>query len=390
MKVLMLASWNSQFFIREAKLMNRVTGVSVDLVLINSVAKLKLLKSIKMLLFGVNYKKFNDEGLNILTLDYLATNLDCNKLTTYVCKFLNRSYFKLLKRKNFDIVHLQSLKPAALLWYDWQFKLVTSKLIFTEHNQFNFYGLTFSDQKKIRKLIKLSNKKLAVSKDKLRQFAINGIHLEMDVIGNCIDNTFTTDLDKLNEDRNNLGILHVGAFDAYKDQKNLFLALQIVDSLFDDKIEDNINFTWIGYNGWGSDCLNEVNDFLSQFSFKKIKITVLPFTKDLKNLKEEYLKNGLYVVSSISEGLSVAMLEALSCGLFVVSTRCGGSEDVINEDNGVLVDIRDSHALASSILKYLNNGYNFNRKTISQNIIKQFNELEFSKNLYKLYVEALK
>jgi len=54
----------------------------------------------------------------------------------------------------------------------------------------------------------------------------------------------------------------------------------------------------------------------------------------------------LFVLPSRTEGLSNAMLEAMSVGLPVVVTRVGGAEDVVtHEQNGVLIDPGSSGAL---------------------------------------------
>ena len=57
----------------------------------------------------------------------------------------------------------------------------------------------------------------------------------------------------------------------------------------------------------------------------------------------------LFVIPSHQEGLCIAGLEAMACGLPVVSTRCGGPEDFVLADRtGVLVD-SDPAAMAAAI-----------------------------------------
>lgn len=60
-----------------------------------------------------------------------------------------------------------------------------------------------------------------------------------------------------------------------------------------------------------------------------------------------------FVVPSYQEGLCIAALEAMACGLPVVSTRCGGPEEfVIGEETGYLVEF-DATAMADAILRIL-------------------------------------
>jgi glycosyltransferase involved in cell wall biosynthesis len=58
----------------------------------------------------------------------------------------------------------------------------------------------------------------------------------------------------------------------------------------------------------------------------------------------------VFVLPSIAEGLSNAMLEAMASGLGIVATRVGGASDVITDGfNGDLVDVDDLEGLESAI-----------------------------------------
>jgi glycosyltransferase involved in cell wall biosynthesis len=61
----------------------------------------------------------------------------------------------------------------------------------------------------------------------------------------------------------------------------------------------------------------------------------------------------VFVLPSHQEGLCIAALEAMACGVPVVSTRCGGPEEfVIPGQTGLLVDSRPS-AMADAIASIL-------------------------------------
>lgn len=62
----------------------------------------------------------------------------------------------------------------------------------------------------------------------------------------------------------------------------------------------------------------------------------------------------LFVMSSIAEGMPVTLLEAMSSGLPVVSTRVGGIPDlVIANETGALVPAGDPQALAAALAVYV-------------------------------------
>jgi glycosyltransferase involved in cell wall biosynthesis len=58
----------------------------------------------------------------------------------------------------------------------------------------------------------------------------------------------------------------------------------------------------------------------------------------------------LYVNSSISEGVSLTILEAMAAGLPVIATKVGGTPEVVNETCGRLVPARDAGGLAAEIV----------------------------------------
>jgi glycosyltransferase involved in cell wall biosynthesis len=62
----------------------------------------------------------------------------------------------------------------------------------------------------------------------------------------------------------------------------------------------------------------------------------------------------MFVLSSVGEGLSLTLLEAMACGLPVVATRVGGNPEVVVEnETGLLVSARSPRELADAILKLI-------------------------------------
>lgn len=64
----------------------------------------------------------------------------------------------------------------------------------------------------------------------------------------------------------------------------------------------------------------------------------------------------LFVLPSLQEGLSTALIAALAAGLPVVASRTGGIPEVIGSDCGILVPPGDHDALARALLDLVENG----------------------------------
>jgi glycosyltransferase involved in cell wall biosynthesis len=57
----------------------------------------------------------------------------------------------------------------------------------------------------------------------------------------------------------------------------------------------------------------------------------------------------VFVLSSTTEGFSIACIEAMACGVPVIATRSGGPEEILEGCAGVLVPARDPDAIARAV-----------------------------------------
>jgi len=105
-----------------------------------------------------------------------------------------------------------------------------------------------------------------------------------------------------------------------------------------------------------------------------------------KEVIKQVSNSNLFLLSSVEEGISNAVLEAMALGIPVISTDCGGMGEVIrNSENGFIVPIRDTAAMAGTIQKFIDLD-----KTYKINIIKNARETIIHNHLLSYQVDQFK
>ncbi|HEU4768217.1 MAG TPA: glycosyltransferase [Pyrinomonadaceae bacterium] len=104
-----------------------------------------------------------------------------------------------------------------------------------------------------------------------------------------------------------------------------------------------------------------------------------------EQVRERMQKCDVFVLSSLHETFGVVVGEAMACGKPVISTRCGGPEFFVNDDNGVLVDVANAHALADAMADFINDRHAFNPDTVRASVVDRFSPEAFVRNVTAVY-----
>lgn len=94
-----------------------------------------------------------------------------------------------------------------------------------------------------------------------------------------------------------------------------------------------------------------IQSSIKQYKLKnKIKIAS-------PNGAAKYLKAfDIYVCSSVKEGLSYTIIEAMQAGLPIIATKVGGNPELIkNNENGILIEPKNANQISEAILTLMNN-----------------------------------
>lgn len=112
--------------------------------------------------------------------------------------------------------------------------------------------------------------------------------------------------------------------------------------------ENNFNFNYIiiGIDEKSEELIFQRNQL--ELNEKVEFVSNLPFDK----VKENILNANILLLPSIEEGIANVVLEAMALGTIVLTTNCGGMDEVvIDGQNGFVVPIRDSEAIANKIIE---------------------------------------
>lgn len=107
-------------------------------------------------------------------------------------------------------------------------------------------------------------------------------------------------------------------------------------------------------------------------------------------VKELMAESFCYVLSSHVETFGVVVIEALSQGTPVVSTKCGGPESILTSNkDGLLVKADNVNDLANGMLHMIDNKKLYDSKDIRKRCIERFSEKSFISKMSKKYKQCI-
>lgn len=103
-------------------------------------------------------------------------------------------------------------------------------------------------------------------------------------------------------------------------------------------------------------------------------------------LRQLYQQCDFYVCASEWESFGLTMLEALFCGLPVLSTDCGGVHEFLNASNSIVIaNDRQPQTMLSGLLQMTHQLSLFNRKEIAADVALQFSGAAIVRGYQRLY-----
>jgi len=115
------------------------------------------------------------------------------------------------------------------------------------------------------------------------------------------------------------------------------------------------------------------------------------FTGSVKyeQVAELLQQSQVLVLFSRYENLPCVILEALCCGVPVISTNVGGIAEVIDDSNGIIVTNRNEEQLQEAFEQVYNNYMDYNRKKIAEAALKRFSYETVGNEINEVYKELM-
>lgn len=288
-----------------------------------------------------------------------------------------------LKKKNllpnFDCVYSLTAQDMASLGNDFS-KVYSVPHVTAEHAPFPWPGHVLSNY--TVKSIENADAFLAISNDKIRQVLLQNVKVNPIWVGNlCDESQF-----KLTTEKHVVPTLLIVAANSF--YKNYDLFIKSMEELKRLALKE-FKIIIAGYNS------NKGYSQNAKELEKKIQTSVISEnTKMIESLSREdmpalYNSCDVFVMTSIQEGLPVSALEASMSGLPVISTRCGGVEDYVDDSMGTIVSITDYKGIANACNQFLNGEIKFDNKTIRDKAISLFGKEAFVERISKVFFDVI-
>ncbi len=101
-------------------------------------------------------------------------------------------------------------------------------------------------------------------------------------------------------------------------------------------------------------------------------------------------KSGAVVLFSNFESQSIVLLEALCCGIPVISSKCGGPEEYVTSQNGLLVEIGNEKQLADAMIQMVKNRAQYNSVEIRKSVVDMVSKDNVAQKIMEVYHTVLK
>ncbi len=308
------------------------------------------------------------EGVKVYTCQIISFPF-FKRLNYFLKFFFGKKIFSFILNSGWvpDLIHVHSFLTGNLpVWIKNKFDI---NYIITEHNSgfyynyfskyeiklaYNLYSNSISNYAVSNSFVNHLNDKFTYLKNKFQYFP------------NVIDVNF---FNYEKQNKHKFDFINVGRLD---NNKNHLILIKSFLISFPNPSSKNLIIIGDGPNK------NILRDFICKNNLNKR--VFLKGELPRKKIAEYLSSSKFFILTSIHETFGVSVIEAMSCGLPVISTFCGGPESIIinntNFKNGILCENK-KNKISSAMLYVFKT--KFNRKKIRDYVVDKFSYTEYVK-----------
>lgn len=278
-----------------------------------------------------------------------------------------------------DLIHVHILTRMGLMAYRQKLHHGTPYLI-TEHWSRYLPGNEFSGaiRKFLTKLVVKSASMVTTVSSILAQ-AMQGYGLtnsNYQILPNVVDTNVFKPIPHHNEVPK---IVHVSCFE--DKSKNISGLLEALKLLKDKGIA--YQAVLIG-EGMDLECMKQKSQVLGLTD--KVRFTGL---LEGQALIDELATGDLFVLPSNYETGGIVLLEAMACGLPVVATNVGALPEIVNKNNGILVQPKNAILLSEALETLCHTFNNYDGEEIRKQIVEQYSKEKVAEKLDEWYTVTI-
>lgn len=364
---------NSSIFIQDQVEALIKDGQNISVIGAIPISFKEILKK-KFLKFGTFKYEKNGVNVNLFLFPSIPKLKFFNQfIRIQINKYLLKKYFL----TNFiDLIHIHNSKAGeAALWMKKKFNV---PYLITEHS--SGYARNLISKKEIksyREIYESASYRIAVSK-KFCEILEKIFNVQFNYIPNIVNTDYFLSIEK--KTTKNFKFINIA--NLYENKNQILLIRAFAKSFYENK---NIKLLILG----GGPEYNNLKSEIKKLNMEN-QIKLYGFVKREKVLNE-LQKSDVFILSSKYETFGVVVIEAMSCGLPVIATKCGGPESIIENGNlGVLVENDKFEELSKAMKDIYKCKYKYSKNIIRNYILENFSEKIITNKLIKIYEFIIK
>lgn len=239
---------------------------------------------------------------------------------------------EVLTSKDYDIVitFTTDISTAACI----NKKYITGKLVITEHSDYYY-------ESKIRRILraltyKNADKVILLTKESVKEYSRFIKKKKIKIIPNPVPFSSNN-----KSEQNNNKIIWLGRLEGVKQLDHLI------------EIFNNVSKT---NNSWKLDIIGcgsqqtILQNMIKEYNLDN-RVRILPFTK---NVQESLLNSDILAITSKLESFSMVILEAMECGVPVISYNLRGPSEIIKDkEDGIIIEYGNKSSFTDELIKLI-------------------------------------